>query len=445
MLRLLRRRAGRGAGGALQGPEQLREGIPAGWPRSWPQTEPNGAIWANQFDNVANREGHYRDAPAPRSGQQTGGKVDGFICAVGTGGTLAGVGMALKERNPEVRIGCADPMGAALYSWYTARRAEGRGHLDHRGHRPGPDHRQPRGRADRRRLQIPDEEALPIIFDLVRQEGLCLGGSSGINIAGAIRMARELGPGHTHRHHPLRLRHALPEQAVQPRLPAGARACRCRPGWPEASGASMAEAARLHRMAGRASGRARRPGRRRHLVPAAAARDARAEYAAAHIPGAVFFDIDDIADDAEPLPHMLPSPGQVRAPGAQAGPGRRRHGSSSMTTSASSRRRGPGGCSACSGHQDVAVLDGGLAKWRAEGRAGRGPAGRGRSSATSPPARTTCCVRDLDQMRANLTQRREQVVDARSARAVPRRGAGAARRACAAATSRAAATCPMAN
>jgi cysteine synthase len=160
------------------------------------KSEPNGAIWANQFDNVANREGHV-ETTGPEIWEQTGGKVDGFTCAVGTGGTLAGVAMALKARNKNVKIALADPMGAALYSFYTTGvlKAEGSSITEGIG----------QGRITKNledapidvAYQIPDQEAVPIIFDLLEQEGLCLGGSSGINVAGAIRLARELGPGHT--------------------------------------------------------------------------------------------------------------------------------------------------------------------------------------------------------------------------------------------------------
>jgi cysteine synthase A len=159
------------------------------------RTEPNGAIWANQFDNVANRAGLYRTT-GPEIWQQTGGRIDAFTCAVGTGGTLAGVGMFLKERDPEVRIVCADPMGAALYNFYKhgQLKAEGSSITEGIG----------QGRITANldcapvddAVQIPDEEALPIIFDLVLEESLVLGGSSGINIAAAVRIARELGPGH---------------------------------------------------------------------------------------------------------------------------------------------------------------------------------------------------------------------------------------------------------
>ena len=160
------------------------------------KTEPNGAVWANQFDNVANRQGHL-DTTGPEIWDQTAGQVDGFICAVGSGGTLAGVGMALKARNPKVTIGLADPMGAALYSYYTAGvlKAEGSSITEGIG----------QGRITANLVdapvdvafQIPDAEAVQIVFDLLEQEGLCLGGSSGINVAGAIRLARQMGPGHT--------------------------------------------------------------------------------------------------------------------------------------------------------------------------------------------------------------------------------------------------------
>ncbi|SMH58179.1 cysteine synthase A [Maritimibacter sp. HL-12] len=158
------------------------------------KTEPHGAIWANQFDNVANRQAHV-ETTGPEIWEQTGGKVDGFICAVGSGGTLAGVAMALQPRG--VKIGIADPMGAGLYSYYTTGEiameggsiAEGIGQVRITKNLEGftPD----------MAYQVPDEEALPYIFDLVEAEGLVLGGSSGINIAGAVRMARQMGPGHT--------------------------------------------------------------------------------------------------------------------------------------------------------------------------------------------------------------------------------------------------------
>jgi len=160
------------------------------------KSEPNGAIWANQFDNVANREGHIQTT-GPEIWQQTGGGIDGFICAVGTGGTLAGVAMALKERNPAIKIGLADPMGAALFSYYTTGKLKSEGASITEGIGQGRITKNLEGAPIDVAYQISDEEALPVVFDLLEHEGLCVGGSSGINVAGAIRLARELGPGHT--------------------------------------------------------------------------------------------------------------------------------------------------------------------------------------------------------------------------------------------------------
>jgi len=160
------------------------------------KTEANGAIWANQFDNVANRKGHYENT-GPEIFEQTNGKVDAFICAVGTGGTLAGTGMALKERNPKIIISLADPLGAALHSFYTTGELSSSGGSITEGIGQGRITANLEDAPVAQSFQIPDEEALPICFDLLKEEGLCLGGSSGINVAGAIRLAQELGPGKT--------------------------------------------------------------------------------------------------------------------------------------------------------------------------------------------------------------------------------------------------------
>ena len=160
------------------------------------KTEKNGAIWANQFDNVANRQGHI-ETTGPEIWQQTDGKVDGFVCAVGTGGTLAGIAMALKACNNAVRIALADPMGAALYSYYTTGTLKSEGSSITEGIGQGRITKNLEGAPIDTAYQIPDAEAVPIIFDLLEHEGLCLGGSSGINVAGAVRLAKELGPGHT--------------------------------------------------------------------------------------------------------------------------------------------------------------------------------------------------------------------------------------------------------
>ena len=158
-------------------------------------TLPNGAIWANQFDNVANRMGHYRTT-GPEIWRQTEGRIDAFTCAVGTGGTLAGVGLYLKEQDPEVRIALADPMGAALYHWYTHGELKAEGSSISEGIGQGRITANLEGAPVDAAYQITDEEALPYVFDLVLDEGLVLGGSSAINIAGAVRLARDLGPGH---------------------------------------------------------------------------------------------------------------------------------------------------------------------------------------------------------------------------------------------------------
>jgi cysteine synthase len=157
---------------------------------------PGGAIWANQFDNVANREAHI-ETTGPEIWEQTGGKVDGFICAVGSGGTLGGVSMALKSRNPNVTIGLADPEGAALYSYYTTGELKSSGGSITEGIGQGRITENLKDVLVDKAYQIPDAEALPYVFDLLEHEGLCLGGSSAINIAGAVRLARELGPGKT--------------------------------------------------------------------------------------------------------------------------------------------------------------------------------------------------------------------------------------------------------
>ena len=160
------------------------------------RTSDSGAIWANQFDNVANRDGHVRTT-AEEIWSQTSGRVDGFVSAVGTGGTLAGVAHGLRGHNKDVKIALADPLGAALYSYYTSGELKAEGSSITEGIGQGRITANLEGFTPDFSYQIPDGEALPIIFDLVQEEGLCLGGSTGINIAGAIRLARELGPGHT--------------------------------------------------------------------------------------------------------------------------------------------------------------------------------------------------------------------------------------------------------
>lgn len=158
------------------------------------KTEPNGAIWANQFDNVANRQAHI-ETTGPEIWAQTGGKVAGFVCAVGSGGTLAGVGMALQPKG--VKIALADPDGAALHAFYTTGELKAQGGSITEGIGQGRITANLEGFTPDMSFNIPDAEALPVVFDLLEHEGLCLGGSSGVNVAGAMRMARAMGPGHT--------------------------------------------------------------------------------------------------------------------------------------------------------------------------------------------------------------------------------------------------------
>lgn len=158
--------------------------------------EERGGFWAQQFDNVANRRAH-EETTGPEIWDQTGGKIDGFICAVGSGGTLGGVSNALKAKNKNVQIGIADPGGAALYNWYRHGELKAEGTSITEGIGQGRVTANLEGVVVDHAWRIEDDEALKIVFDLVREEGLCLGGSSGINIAGAIRLAKELGPGKT--------------------------------------------------------------------------------------------------------------------------------------------------------------------------------------------------------------------------------------------------------
>lgn len=160
------------------------------------ETDPNGAIWANQFDNVANRDGHYRTT-GPEIWDQTEGKVDGFTCSVGSGGTLGGVARALKERNPNVKIALSDPMGSALYNWHAKGELKAEGNSITEGIGQGRVTANLEGTPLDMAYQITDEEAFPLLYDLIQHEGLVLGGSTAINIVGAMRLARDLGPGKT--------------------------------------------------------------------------------------------------------------------------------------------------------------------------------------------------------------------------------------------------------
>ena len=154
------------------------------------------AFWANQWDNTANREGHILST-GPEIWAQTGGKVDGFTCAIGTGGTLAGVSIFLKQKNKRIKVAVADPLGAAMYSWFKHGKLKSEGSSITEGIGQGRVTKNIEGAPVDDAYQIPDDEALPLVFELLKNEGLCLGGSSGINVAAAIRLAKDLGPGHT--------------------------------------------------------------------------------------------------------------------------------------------------------------------------------------------------------------------------------------------------------
>ena len=159
-------------------------------------TEPNGVLWANQWDNTANREAHVRGT-GPEIWEQTGGRVDGFVCAIGTGGSRAGVSMYLKERRADVVTAAADPSGAGMYSYFKTGELAAEGSSITEGIGQNRITKNVEGAPIDEAYRIPDEEAVPVVFELLKEEGLCLGGSSGINVAGAIRLARDLGPGHT--------------------------------------------------------------------------------------------------------------------------------------------------------------------------------------------------------------------------------------------------------
>ena len=220
MLLPVRRRSAAGAGGAatptrcnyVRYSGRLAEEIAA--------KEPNGAIWANQFDNLANRRGHY-ETTGPEIWRQTDGKVDGFTCSVGTGGTLSGVGIALKERNPNVKIYLSDPMGSGIYSWYARREFKPEGNSITEGIGNNRETKNLEGFAPDGQYQITDEEALPILFDLMQEEGLVLGGSSGDQHRRRDPAGERTGAGQDDRHDPRQFRHPLSVEAVQPGLPEG--------------------------------------------------------------------------------------------------------------------------------------------------------------------------------------------------------------------------------
>lgn len=160
------------------------------------ETEPSGVLWANQWDNLANREAHLRGT-GPEIWEQTAGDVDGFICAIGTGGSLAGVASFLKSKSPRITIGLADPPGAAMFDYFTTGELKSEGTSITEGIGQGRVTKNVEGIPVDKAYRIPDAESVQVVFDLLHEEGLCIGGSAGVNVAGAIRLARDLGPGHT--------------------------------------------------------------------------------------------------------------------------------------------------------------------------------------------------------------------------------------------------------
>lgn len=159
-------------------------------------TERDGVLWANQWDNLANRQAH-TEGTGPEIWQQTEGQVDGFVCAVGTGGSLSGIASYLKSRNPRITTALADPPGAAMYSYFTSGALKAEGSSITEGIGQGRITRNIEGAPIDKAYQIPDEESVQVVFDLLKEEGLCIGGSAGVNVAGAIRLGLEMGPGHT--------------------------------------------------------------------------------------------------------------------------------------------------------------------------------------------------------------------------------------------------------
>ena len=180
------------------------------------KSEPNGVLFADQWNNLDNAKAHF-ESTGPEIWEQTGGKVDGFICSVGTGGTIAGTTSFLKAKNKNIMTACADPPGFAMYEFVQERRSQiDIGRIDHRRHRAWPRHGGRRRKPGSTTPSLfPDEESVSVIYDMLQHEGLCLGGSTGVNVAGAIRLAKQLGPRQDHRHHPRRFRQPLSVKAVQ--------------------------------------------------------------------------------------------------------------------------------------------------------------------------------------------------------------------------------------
>ena len=377
------------------------------------ETEPNGAIWANQFDNVANRDGHYRTT-GPEIWDQTGGGVDGFICAIGSGGTLAGVAMALRERRKDVQIGLADPMGAALWHYYVHGELKAEGDSITEGIGQGRITANIEGLEIDHAYRIDDREAPALLLRPAAIRGPVPRRQQRHQHRRRGPPGRRDGAGPHHRHRAVRLRQPVPEQDVQPGLPARKGPARAAMAGGIESRMTYANPSALvstQWLADHLDAPDVRVVDASWYLPAMN-RDAKAEYANAHIPGAVYFDIDEIADTESPYPHTLPSPEKFSSRVRRLGLG---DGNRIVVYD------GAGIFSAPRvwwmfrrfGHGDVAVLDGGFPKWLKEGRPTEALPPMPQERHFTPRIDNTM-ARDLPRMRKIVAENRQQIADARS-------------------------------
>ena len=448
MLRLCGARADRGAGGAVSRIPTTTSTIRSGSPRSWPRASRTARFWANQWDNLANRDGHIQTT-GPEIWEQTDGKVDGFICAVGTGGTLAGDRHASRSATRTSRS--ASPTRWARRCTTTSSTASSRPRaLDHRGHRPGAHHRQRRRRAGRhRRSRSPTRRRCPSSSTCWKRRGCARRLERGSTSPARSGWRKEMGPGHTIVDRALRLGTRYQSKLFNPAFLRENAGRLARPDIPDVrpSEAILAAPDALVSTEWLAE----------HLdAPDVQVVDATwylpamsgtpgPNIAEAHIPGAVFFDIDDIADTDNPAAPHAAEPGQVLRAGAQARPGRRHAHRRLRQQRLFSAPRAHGGCSAMFGHEDVAVLDGGLRQMAGRGAAGRDRAAGAARGATSPRGSEQPAGARSGPDARHLGGRREQMLDARARRPLRRRPIPSPGRACAPATSRAACATPFQN
>ncbi len=370
------------------------------------ETEAAGAVWANQFDNVANRQAH-AETTGPEIWAQSGGRIDGFICSVGSGGTLAGVALALRDYKPEVVIGLADPFGAALYNYYTQGELRAEGASISEGIGQGRVTANLEGLIVDCAYRIGDAEMMETIFDLAQHEELADGRLDRRQCGRSGSPGARSRPRPHHRHHSRRPRFALSEQALQSGIPGGEG-----PADPALASTPMNDLISTDWLAGRLGDPETVVLDASWHMPADG-RDARAEFTAEHLPGAAFFDIEAVRDARSVLPHMLAEPADFAVAARRLGVNR-----NSMVVVYDAR----GIFSAprawwnfrVMGHERVAVLDGGLPKWRAEGRpveTGWRPPPHGDFKARLNPS----LVRHLEGVCAALADAGAQVIDARPA------------------------------